>query len=259
VITVTAVQHVKPGRESAVEELMQDLTAKVRANEPGCVTFDYVRSNDNEHTYLVIEQYRDDAAFSRHRTTQYLQDFIPNLLDCLRKPPEVVTYRDVLPALPTVPSYFHVGVVVPDLERAIACYSDVLGIQFTEPATFDVPRLEDPEPHPFELVAAFSRTEPPYYELIQARGDGIISVAQASKILYFGVWETDMGGRLECLRQRGIGVDALFRMDADSPPFAMITAPDLLGARLEYVDYADKGPIEEWVRTGKFPGGIGGQ
>jgi quinol monooxygenase YgiN len=258
VITVSAVQHVKPGKEGDVETLMQDLTNKVRANEPGCLTFDYVRSNDDDHTYLVIEQYADDPAFALHRNTEYLQAFIPHLLECLVKPPEVVTYRDVLPLQPTTPSFFHSGVVVPDLERAIACFSEVLGLEFTEPATFVVPRLEDPDPHHVDLVCAFSRSAPPYYELIQAQGDGIISVAQSGRILYYGIWETDMGSRLEKLRRQGIGVDALFRMDADSPPFAMITAPDMLGARIEYVDYADKGPIEEWVRTGKFPGGVGG-
>ena len=66
-----------------------------------------------------------------------------------------------------------------------------------------------------------------------------------------------MAGRLAALRAQKVGVAALFRMDADSPPFAMITAPDLSGARIEYVDIADKRPIEEWVRTGRFPGGIG--
>ncbi len=66
-----------------------------------------------------------------------------------------------------------------------------------------------------------------------------------------------LGGRLATLRAQKVGIDALFRMDAESPPFAMITAPDLSGARIEYVDIADKGPIEEWVRTGRFPGGIG--
>ena len=101
-------------------------------------------------------------------------------------------------------------------------------------------------------------TPPPYYELIQAKGDGIISPAQAGKILYFALWESDMGGRLERLRRQGIGIDALFRPDADSPPFAMITAPDLLGARIEYVDEVDREPIEEWVRTGRYPGGVGG-
>jgi catechol 2,3-dioxygenase-like lactoylglutathione lyase family enzyme len=154
-------------------------------------------------------------------------------------------------------SYFHVGMIVPDLSTAIARFSDVLGIQFTEPATFHIPRLEDPNPHPFDLVAAFSMTEPPYYELIQASGNGIIAAANAGQILYYGVWEHDMAARLEILRQKKFGIDALFRMDADTPPFAMITAPDLLGARIEYVQDGAREPIEEWVTTGKYPGGIG--
>ena len=154
-------------------------------------------------------------------------------------------------------SYFHVGIVVPDLSAAIARFSDVLGIRFTEPATFHIPRLEDPDPHPGQLVAALSMTEPPYYELIQSAGDGIMSPANAGSILYFGVWEHDMARRLEILKQNNVGLAALFRMDADTPPLAVITAPDLLGARLEYVDDTARGPLEEWVRTGKYPGGIG--
>ena len=155
------------------------------------------------------------------------------------------------------PSFFHVGIIVPDLERAIARYSDVLGIKFTEPATFHIPRLEDPEPHEGRLVAAFSMTQPPYYELIQADGDGIIALANAGQILYYGVWEADMAGRLEVLKKQGVGLAALFRMDANTPPFAMITQPDLMGARIEYVSTEDQPGIEEWVRTGKFGGGIG--
>ena len=256
-ITVIARQMATPGREAALRALMLDLTAKVKAAEPGCATFDWVRDG-TERAYVVIEQYVDDAAFEHHKATPYLAAFVPQLMTCLEAPPEVVVYGDVVRRPPTPQSsYFHLGVVVPDLEAAVARYSDVLSIRFTEPATFKVPRLEDPDPHPGELVAAFSMTEPPYYELIQAAGDGIIAARNAGRILYFGVWETDMAGRLTALRAQNVGIDALFRMDADSPPFAMITAPDLSGARIEYVDVADKAPIEEWVRTGRFPGGIG--
>ncbi|MDF5756956.1 antibiotic biosynthesis monooxygenase [Spongiactinospora sp. TRM90649] len=256
-ITVTAVQTVKPGMEPELDELMQDLIDKIKENEPGCVRFDYVRADDDGNTRLVYEQYRDPIAFEYHKTTPYLQEFIPKLLRCLEGFPEVRTYGDVLaPIVP--PSFFHVGMVVPDLDAAVARYSDVLGMEFTEPAVFDVPRLEDPDPHPFKLTAVFSRSEPPYYELIQAEGDGICSVAHAGKILYYGVWEPDMAGRLDTLRAQGVGLDALFRADADAVPFAMITAPDLLGARIEYVGVDSMGPIEEWVRTGVYPGGIGG-
>ena len=44
-ITVTAGQLVKRGQESQLEALMVDLTAKVNANEPGNVTFDWVRDS----------------------------------------------------------------------------------------------------------------------------------------------------------------------------------------------------------------------
>src|ERR1700693_4971678 len=144
--------------------------------------------------------------------------------------------RTVVPRTGPPPSYFHVGIIVPDLKSAIARYSNILGIRFTDPATFHIPYLEDPEPHDGRLVAAFSMTQPPYYELIQASGNGITSKALAGHILYFGVWETDMACRLTKLQEQGIGMDALFKMDAGSPPFAMITKPDLMGARIEYVD-----------------------
>ena len=257
-ITVTAVQQVRPGKEADLDVLMRGLKADIEANEPGCLRFDYVRSTTDPNTRLVYEQYRDPVAFEFHRTTGYLAEFIPQLLKCLTAPPQVSTYGDVLAPARLPMSFFHVGIVVPDLDKAVAQYTDVLGIEFTEPAVFSVPRLEDPEPHPFELTAVFSRTEPPYYELIQAAGDGIVSAEQAGKILYYGVWETDMAARLEQLRAQDVGIDALFRLDADSTPFAIITAPDLAGARLEYVGIDDVGPIEEWVRTGRYPGGIGG-
>lgn len=254
-ITVTAVQQVRPGREAELDALMRKLAEDIDRNEPGCLRFDYVRADDGR-TRLVYEQYRDWIAFEYHKTTPYLRDFIPGLLECLEQPPEVTTYTDVTapgPVLP--PSFFHIGMVVPDLDQAVARWSDLMGIEFTEPAVFDVPRLEDPDPHPFKLTAVFSRTQPPYYELIQAEGDGIVSAANAGGILYYGCWEPDMAGRLETLQARGVGIDALFRAEAGATPFAMITAPGPLGARIEYVGIEDVGPIEEWVRTGVYPGG----
>ena len=258
-ITATAAQLVKPGKEEALDVLMAGLAADIAANEPGCLRFDYVRTEADGRRRLVIEEYRDEAAFEAHRQTSYLREFIPKLLDCLEGPPKVITYRNLFPAPPRNPSFFHTGIVVPDLEKAVARYSDVFGIEFTEPAVFKIPRLEDPDPHPAELVAAFSRTEPPYYELIQAAGSGITSAEHAGRILYYGVWEPDMRGRVERLAEQGIGIDAAFRPGPGAVPFALITAVDpVLGTRIEYVDTAERGPIDEWVRTGRYPGLVAG-
>jgi len=251
-ITVTATQKVKPGKESDLDRLMAKLADDIKANEPGCQRFDYVKQDQDGLRRLVYEQYRDTVAFEYHKTTPYLRDFIPHLLECLEEPPEVTVYGEVSSA-PQPNMFFHIGAVVPDLDKAVARYSDVLGVEFTEPHVFDVPRLEDPYPHPFKLTAVFSRTEPPYYELIQAEGEGIVSTAQVGKILYYGVWETDMDARLDQLRAQNVGIDAYFRPAAGATPFAVITAPDLLGARIEYVGIEDVGPIEEWVRTGRYP------
>jgi hypothetical protein len=150
-------------------------------------------------------------------------------------------------------SFYHTGIVVPDLEKAVARFSDVHNIEFTEPLVYEVPCVEDPEPHPLEVASVMSRTEPPYYELIQATGDGIFSLANSGQILYHGVWETDMAARLEFLREHGIVIDAAFRQDPGSLPDAVFTEPFLEGTRIEFMDVSHREIILEWIRTGKSP------
>ncbi|MGE5289173.1 MAG: VOC family protein [Micromonosporaceae bacterium] len=149
--------------------------------------------------------------------------------------------------------FYHTGIVVPDLEKAIARFSDIHDIEFTEPLVYEVPLVEDPEPHPLEVASVMSRTEPPYYELIQANGDGIFSLANSGQILYHGVWETDMAVRLDRLRENGIGIDATFRLDPSSLPHAVFTEPFLEGTRIEYVDISSREILLEWIHTGKSP------
>ncbi|MER5222231.1 antibiotic biosynthesis monooxygenase [Streptomyces flaveus] len=256
-ITATARQMVKPGTEDRLDALMADLERDIRAHEPGCLRFDYVISEDNPGERLVIEEYADEAALEAHKHTPYLANFIPQLLECLTEPPILESFRPATatekPVLPE--SCFHIGVVVPDLTKAVEQYSTRFGIEFAEPAIFNVPYLEEHgQGGPGKMTAAFSRTSEPQYELIQAEGDGIMSVEHAGKVLYYGVWESNMEARLQELQAAGVGVDAYFRPAIGQTPFAIITAPDLLGVRIEYVDIADKPAIEEWVNTGRYPG-----
>ncbi|MEU8621744.1 antibiotic biosynthesis monooxygenase [Streptomyces sp. NPDC048623] len=254
-ITATARQLVKPGCESRLDALMTDLERNIRAHEPGCLRFDYVVSADRPGERLVIEEYADEAALEFHKHTPYLAEFIPQLLDCLTEPPLLESFRpaDGRPALPE--SAFHIGVVVPDLAEATELYSSWFGIEFAEPATFEIPYLEQGgQGGPARMTAVFSRTSYPQYELIQADGDGITSLEHAGKVLYYGVWEADMAARVKKLEAEGVGIDAYFRPGPGETPFAVITAPDLQGVRVEYVGLEDRPAMDEWVATGRYPG-----
>ncbi|PZS28107.1 MAG: hypothetical protein DLM59_15280 [Pseudonocardiales bacterium] len=255
-ITLTAEQHVLPGKEAQVDALMARLMADVSRHEPGCTRFDYVVDNADRSRRLVIETYRDEVAFAQHCGSSYLAEFIPQLVACLVEPPKVVRFSDAFPSAAAA-TFFHTGIVVPDLDQAVGYYADTYGIAFTEPGVFAIPRLEDPDPHPFELTAVLSRTEPPYLELIQASGDGIISADKCGQILYHAYWEPDMASRWEWLKTEGPGVEAAFRMDEHSAPFSMITAPDPFGNRIEYVGVEAADPLTEWARTGVLPSGVG--
>ena len=82
--------------------------------------------------------------------------------------------------------YYHIGMVVHDLQDAAAHYSGLLDITFTEP-TDSVLCIENPQAGQSEsikVVAAYSRSRAPYLELIQANGNGIFSVKNAGGILY---------------------------------------------------------------------------
>ena len=73
----------------------------------------------------------------------------------------------------TVSPYFHVGILVPDLDVAIERFSDVLGVSFADRVHQDTEYFEDGGVmQPLTLHITYSTDGPPYYELIEAQGDG---------------------------------------------------------------------------------------
>ena len=151
--------------------------------------------------------------------------------------------------------YYHIGILVRDYKEAIEHYSNLLDIKFTAPAEAMV-SVENPETQQTEstdLIAVYSRTRPPYLELLQVTGTGIFSEKNAGGILYFGIWEPDIEGRIKKLAEQGIGIDALLRSGPNRPVYAIITAPDKMGVRMEYVRELLRPVTEAWVLTGEYP------
>lgn len=267
-ITCTTALKVKDGKQAELEKLLVSLVEKVRASEPGTKMFQFVRSLDDPNKYLFLEQYVDREALDFHHNTEYLQPIVDQMMNYIEGQPDILTFapigqdsQDLTQEKDAtvhhkyyqddISTYFHIGIIVPDLKKAIEDFSRILGITFTNPEYFHINRLEDPEPHSHDPYVAFSREGPPYYELIEASGDGIFSAKHQGTLLYLGFWEKDMKARVKTLEEEGIEIDAWFRNEEDSVPFCVITSPQKpLGIRLEYVDQSVQPTIEHWVKTG---------
>lgn len=69
-INVLATYHVAEGNEEKVAELLREYIGLTRA-EPGCVTFNAHRSNDDPAVFVLYEQYEDQAAFDAHVASEH--------------------------------------------------------------------------------------------------------------------------------------------------------------------------------------------
>lgn len=151
-------------------------------------------------------------------------------------------------------NFFHIGIVVPNINQAIADYKNTAGLAFTDVATTEL-TLTNPtsgQRETVELKVAYSRTASPYIELIEAVGDMVFSAKNTKQILYYGVWEADIEKRIQQLDANGLAIDALISQ-GDANPTAIITAPDAYGVRTEYVTHKIQAYIKAWTLTGKVP------
>ena len=62
---------VQQGKNEAFEQAFLELTAQVRANEPGNIFYALNRSQTDPQLYIVMEQYTDAEALEVHRKSDY--------------------------------------------------------------------------------------------------------------------------------------------------------------------------------------------
>lgn len=125
----------------------------------------------------------------------------------------------------TVSTFFHVGILVRDLDEAIPRFERVLGIGFLKPKSFVLDSFVDPvhfgdeEPHAWEGRAVYSRVGPPYYELLEAKGRGAFSLDDREEgVHHLGMLVGDSHARSVAMaddgveiRARGLGADGRTR------------------------------------------------
>lgn len=79
---------VKAGKAEEFEAFYADLTAKVKANEPGNLFYELTRSRSDTAEYFALEFYRDQAAFDAHATSPHFQAAFPKLMEMWDGMPE---------------------------------------------------------------------------------------------------------------------------------------------------------------------------
>lgn len=72
-IGVVAKLFVQPAKADEFEKVFLDLAAKVKANEPGCITYQLTKSRTEEGVYKVLELYADADALKHHGGTDYFK------------------------------------------------------------------------------------------------------------------------------------------------------------------------------------------
>jgi catechol 2,3-dioxygenase-like lactoylglutathione lyase family enzyme len=123
-------------------------------------------------------------------------------------------------------TYFHLGILVKDVEAARSDFSVRLGLEF-EPVHGQ--QLATGETTRF----CYSLQGPPYLELVEMTGTGSWSPEQPEGFHHIGLSDPDMPARCAAF---GPGVE-LIAPAPDGSPLVALTQPEALhGVRVEYFD-----------------------
>lgn len=86
---------VADGKQSDFEAAAKGLIAKVKANEPGCLTYELYKKQGSETDYYFMEQYASQAALDAHGKTDYFRAAQPALGACLAGAPSLTMLNSV--------------------------------------------------------------------------------------------------------------------------------------------------------------------
>lgn len=146
-------------------------------------------------------------------------------------------------------AHFHVGILVADIDRAIVRFSDALGVHFTDPAE-QITTLYDPDPAECRVRAAYSTNEPPYLELVEAVGDGVLSLRHGEGLHHLGFWAPDFDTYVASETGVKLPAGPRFCLAAGAPTMWLTNPDDLHGVRLEMLHSALRPGFEAALAMG---------
>lgn len=91
-IGVVAKLRIQDGKQAEFEQVAKDLMAKVKANEPGCLTYQLYKTKGSDAEYIFMEQYASADALKAHGETEYFKAAGPKFGAVLAGRPEIQYY-----------------------------------------------------------------------------------------------------------------------------------------------------------------------
>jgi quinol monooxygenase YgiN len=86
-VGIVATLTVAEGKNAEFEAAFAELTAAVRANEPGNEFYAVFQCRDNPQQYKVLERYVDQAAVDTHGKSDHFRASGPKLAPCMAAAP----------------------------------------------------------------------------------------------------------------------------------------------------------------------------
>jgi hypothetical protein len=144
--------------------------------------------------------------------------------------------------------FFHVGVLVADIDAAIGRFSEMLGLSFA-PVMHAPVQLRNTE-HDLEvtMTATYSVQGPPHIELIQGHGDGIFSLAGGERIHHLGCWSPGLDASSSAAPPLCLPILYSVHPVPGQPPGMLLSDPaSLHGAVMGLLDDRGRPMLDAWL------------
>ena len=94
-IGVIATLKIREGKEQEFEQVFGELVTAVREKEEGNLVYALHRSRTDPQTYVVMEQYADQAAMEAHSRSDHFRSIGARMGPCLAGAPTIETLDGV--------------------------------------------------------------------------------------------------------------------------------------------------------------------
>jgi hypothetical protein len=149
--------------------------------------------------------------------------------------------------------FFHIGILVIDLDEAIADFGRAFKARFNPPSVVHVGVVWNKSTIEHDVRVTYSIDGPPYLELIEGHETGYYSLERGEGIHHVGLWVPDLDKTLSASdRFQTLHIEATLPNKATCCVTSLSAPASLHGVRLELIDERRRSGLEAWINGSHF-------